>query len=84
MHAQVVVLLGLLAVVALAVVGLVKLDASVGRSCTWCQRVACVPTPWWVCESALGQQQLQQGAGAPIHAPAAAAGPGSSYTGVLI
>ena len=82
--AQVVVLLCLLGVVALTVVGLVKLEASVGRGCGWCQRVACVPTPWWVCESALGQQAPQQGAGAPLHAPTTADGPGPSFPGLLI
>ena len=84
--AQVVVLLCLLGVVALAVAGLVKLDASVGRGCAWCQRVACVPTPWWACESALGQQQPpQQGTGAPMHAPAIAASPGTiTIPGLLI
>ena len=80
--AQVVVLLCLLGVVALGVAGLVKLEAGVGRGCGWCQRVACVPTPWWACESALARQQLQQGA--PAHAPAEAAGPGATVPGLLI
>ena len=40
----------LMALVSVGILGLV-LGASVGRSCGWCQSVACVETRWWTCQS---------------------------------
>jgi hypothetical protein len=79
--AQCVLLLCMLGVLALALVGMLKYSASIGRSCGWCPAVACVPTHWWTCQSALAPQL------APDQAPVAAPSPGvmsSASAGLLI
>ncbi|CAL5219472.1 g1307 [Coccomyxa viridis] len=42
--------LALAGLVSMGILGLV-FGASLGRSCSWCQSVACVETRWWTCQS---------------------------------
>ena len=76
-------LLCTLGVLALALVGLLRYGASIGRECAWCHAVACLPTRWWECDSAVAQGLPYQAA-VPAAAPTSGAGMSSATAGLLM